>query len=69
MSNKMKLGIVMMLMASLSVAPLSIPSKVASADISKKSDIATKGTHNANYPVSRKSNKSNIATKGTHNAN
>jgi hypothetical protein len=34
MSNKMKLGIVMMLMASLSVAPLSIPSKVAIAQTS-----------------------------------
>jgi hypothetical protein len=34
MSNKMKLGIVMTLMASLSVALLSIPSKVAIAQIS-----------------------------------
>jgi hypothetical protein len=34
MSNKMKLGIVMTLMASLSVALLSIPSKVAIAQTS-----------------------------------
>ena len=34
MSNKMKLGIVMMLIASLSVALLSIPSKVAIAQTS-----------------------------------
>jgi hypothetical protein len=34
MSNKMKLGFVMMLMASLSVALLSIPSKVAIAQTS-----------------------------------
>src|SRR5215211_2081070 len=39
-----------------------------SADISRKSNNATKGTHNANYSISRKSNKSNNATKGTHNA-
>src|SRR5215212_9791436 len=37
-----------------------------SADISRKSNNATKGTHNANYSISRKSNN---ATKGTHNAN
>ena len=34
MSNKMKLGIVMMLIASLSIALLSIPSKVAIAQTS-----------------------------------
>jgi len=34
MSNKMKLGIVMMLIASLSVALLSLPSKVAIAQTS-----------------------------------
>jgi hypothetical protein len=34
MSNKMKIGIVMMLIASLSVALLSIPSKVAIAQTS-----------------------------------
>jgi Na+-translocating ferredoxin:NAD+ oxidoreductase RnfG subunit len=36
MSNKMKLGIVMMLIASLSVALLGIPSKVAIAQTSQE---------------------------------
>jgi hypothetical protein len=62
----MKLGIVIMLIASLSVALVSILQKSCnSTDISRKSNRATKGTHNARYSISRKSNKSNRATKGT----
>ena len=66
----MKLGIVMMLIASLSGALVSIPSKVAIAQTSPEDQTTQpRGLTRRNYSISRKSNKSNNATKRTHKRN
>ena len=63
----MKLGIVMMLIASLSVSSFKHSFKSCnSADISRKSNNANKRNHKPYYSISRKSNKSNNANKRNH---